>query len=324
MAADSANEAPDAAAQDGSKAAVCLACGSDFCESWASATDIEYCTTTQEFTYFHCLDCDCLWIDPVPVDALDTIYPENYYSYVNKTDSLISDIKSVLDKRFFRPILREIDSTKLRVLDVGGGSGGSLDLIREIDARVNETVIVDLDAGARAVALQQGHRFFHGPIEDFSLDDRFDMIIMLNLIEHVQYPCDVLQKARQLLAPGGRLVVKTPNWRSYDQFLFRYHSWGGFHCPRHWVLWTLPGFTEFARSCGLEVVSGKYTQGAPFWAISILDALRRKGVVSISQARPAYRHPLFGILSGVFAVFDSLRKPFAPPSQMFFVLKPMH
>lgn len=312
---------PGSIPDSGSRPVRCLACGSDAGEVWAEATDVEYFTTEAKFTYHRCRSCDCLWIDPVPTGALDTIYPGNYYSYVSKATSPVDTFKSALDKRLFRGILQQVAGDKLRVLDVGGGSGASLDLVRAADARISETVIVDLDAGARAKAESEGHTFFHGRIEDYDQRGSFEVILMLNLIEHVQNPADVLCKARDLLAPGGRLVIKTPNWRSYDQFLFRNQSWGGFHCPRHWVLWTLPGFNAFARSCGFEVASEKYTQGAPFWAVSVLNVLRLKGWVTVSRERPVYRHPLFGVLCGIFALIDLLRSPFAAPSQMFIVLK---
>jgi 2-polyprenyl-3-methyl-5-hydroxy-6-metoxy-1,4-benzoquinol methylase len=299
----------------------CLACGSDHFEHWADATDVEYFTTERCYSYYRCRDCDCLWIDPVPLDALDKIYPSNYYSYSEASLSVIATVKNVLDRRFFRSHLGDTGGASLRLLDVGGGSGLSLNLAREADSRVTDTVIVDLDAGAQSVAEKNGHTFFHGRFEDYETSDTFDCIFLLNLIEHVANPGDVLRKVGRLLKPGGKLLIKTPNWRSYDQFLFRHDSWGGFHCPRHWVLFTLPGFRTFANACGLDVVSAQYTQGAPFWAVSVLDSLRKRGLVSIGPDRPACEHPLFGVLCGVFACVDLLRKPFAHPSQMFFILR---
>ncbi len=298
----------------------CLACGSGGGEVWAIATDIEYHTTESRFTYFRCRACDCLWIDPIPVDALNEIYPPNYYSYAENSVSLVGRIKSVFDRRLFRSLLSNVTGDALRVLDIGGGSGASLDLVRETDGRVTETVVVDLDDGARDLAQLQGHMFFHGRIEDYDDSAPFDLILMLNLIEHVANPAEVLRKVAMLLRPGGRILVKTPNWRSLDHFLFRHQSWGGFHCPRHWVLWTMPGFRALAESCGLEIVSEKYTQGAPFWAVSVLNSLRKIGLVSVTRERPACDHPLFGPLCGLFAMVDCVRMPFAHPSQMFFVL----
>jgi SAM-dependent methyltransferase len=67
-----------------------------------------------------------------------------------------------------------------------------------------------------------------GPGVDFTLDlldsdavagisDRWDSILALNLLEHVYDPIRVLEHARQLLAPGGTIVVVGPaSWQLHD------------------------------------------------------------------------------------------------------------
>src|SRR5882672_1342509 len=58
------------------------------------------------------------------------------------------------------------------------------------------------------------HRFSTQVLAD--LDERFDAITMIELIEHLP-PADarrLLAEARGLLSPQGRLVVTTPNYRS--------------------------------------------------------------------------------------------------------------
>ena len=312
---------PDvAASRAGDHEPLCLACGSQDSELWAEATDIEYCTSDRAYAYLRCKACDCLWIDPVPADSLEAIYPSNYYSYSGEDPSFIGRVKNALDRRVFRALVSEIPGQKLRALDIGGGSGSALDILQQADARIHDTVVLDMDDGAKRIAESRGHDFVHGRIEDYAPDGLYDLVLMLNLIEHVANPAEVLRKVTSLLKPGGRIIVKTPNWRSLDHYLFRHQSWGGYHCPRHWVLWTMPGFRILVESCGLEVVSAKFTQGAPFWAISVLNILNRAGFVSVTAQRPISSHPLLGPLCGIFAVFDYLRKPFSNCSQMVFIL----
>ena len=98
---------------------------------------------------------------------------------------------------------------------------------------------------------------------------------MLNLIEHVADPVGVLRKAVDLLAPGGRIYIKTPNFRALDAILFRHRNWGGYHCPRHFVLFSRKGFAAAAARAGLRIEEFAYTQGTPFWSVSVLDQLRR-------------------------------------------------
>jgi len=125
---------------------------------------------------------------------------------------------------------------------------------------------------------------------------------------------------RKLLSPNGVVLVKTPNYDALDARIFRHHSWAGFHCPRHWVLFTKPSFEALAGKAGLATRHFAYTQGAPFWAASVLMWLASKGLASVSQQRPVFSHPLFALLSAGFAGFDFMRRPFAKTSQMFFIL----
>jgi hypothetical protein len=144
---------------------------------------------------------------------------------------------------------------------------------------------------------------------------------MLNLIEHVANPLAVLQKVRGLLADGGLILVQTPNYRSLDATLFRRLVWGGFHCPRHWVLFDRAAFQQICRAASLEIEAFSYTQGAPFWAWSIMYQLRKLGLVKYDRERPVGDHPLTSILMAAFAAFDLARGLVFKTSQMVAVLR---
>jgi SAM-dependent methyltransferase len=186
---------------------------------------------------------------------------------------------------------------------------------------VKTTTVVDLDPQAEALAKAHGHDYFHGRIEDYQPKERYDFILALNLIEHVAKPLDVMRKLNECLTSEGILLIKTPNIDSLDARIFRHHNWGGFHCPRHWVLFDKASFLSLATNAGLSVVHFKYTQGAPFWAVSILAALHARDLVKMDTERPAFRHPLYKLLILFFAAFDLVRAPFANPSQMFCILR---
>jgi len=207
-----------------------------------------------------------------------------------------------------------------KVLDIGGGSGQQLDIARSADKRVAHTQIVDLDKKAKELAEQKGHAFSCGPVEKFNTDQQYDLIIMLNIIEHVQNPTAVLMQAKKLLNDHGRIIVKTPNWKSLDQKFFG-SFWTGYHCPRHWTLWNRKGFIDIVNRSELKVVRSWYTQGGTFWAASLLSLLNHLGIIHLDANRPVAWHPLYYPLAGFFAAFDFARLPFSKPSQMLFILR---
>lgn len=284
------------------------------------AKDYEYFSVKDEFTYFNCADCNAIFIHPVPVDQLKKIYPPNYYSFLNKSKNIVVRLKEWLDKQFFKKILTQIPAKEISVLDVGGGTGWILSMLQETDQRISFTQIVDIDSMAKNIAEGNGHAYYEGTIETFNTDKRFNLILMLNLIEHVAYPLAVLQKAELLLRPGGTIVIKTPNTNSWDARLFKRTYWGGLHCPRHWIIFSEKNFRLLLQSTSLKIKTLNYTQGAPFWAFSIIAALHRKKIIRISSQRPIIFHWLFAPISAVFAVFDFLRRPFAKTSQLFITL----
>lgn len=288
--------------------------------SWyADAHDIEYYTSDRTFSFRKCQRCGVLFIVPMLWDRLGEIYPKNYYSYAPAKKGVVPRLNRSLDRRLLK-LLASIPGDRLSVLDIGGGSGWMLDRVKSCSSRVSFTQCVDLDEGAQAQAVARGHAYHLGRIEQFETDRRFDLVLALDLIEHVRAPALVLRRIEGLLTARGRVLITTPNFDALDARLFRHCSWSGYHTPRHFVLFNRQGFTELAEQSGLGVVSFSYTQGAAYWSVSVLDAMRRLGLIEISAQRPASDHPLNPLLQTSFAAFELARAPFARLSKMAFTL----
>lgn len=303
---------------------VCLSCGEKDLMKWASTKDTEYLSSDQFYTYYRCKHCHALSIHPVPREQIGLIYPHNYYSYRNANKGLVYKVKEFLDRRFFKKVLKGISGTDLNVLDVGGGRGWVLTMVKKSDHRVKNTQIVEIGSEAGVEARKAGHSYFGGGIENFKTDMRFDLILMLSVIEHVDNPVTILQKAGKLLRPGGRILIQTPNYDTLDARLFRHSFWGGYHCPRHWVLFQQESLIDICQRAGLSVVEFKYTQGAIFWSWSVISLLSQKGWLRVTPERSATDHPLMPILNVFFAGLEFLRLPFCKTSQVHLILSVEH
>lgn len=55
--------------------------------------------------------------------------------------------------------------------------------------------------------------------EDFETKERYDVIVMGFILEHVQDPASLLKKYRAFLKPGGKLYVAVPNAKSMNRRL---------------------------------------------------------------------------------------------------------
>lgn len=92
--------------------------------------------------------------------------------------------------------------------------------------------------------------------ESFALPDRFDTIVAGELIEHLSNPGLFLERARQHLRPGGRIVLTTPFPFS---LLYLLYAWTKFpktcQNPEH-TCWICPEtMRELTARAGLKIVS---------------------------------------------------------------------
>ena len=231
----------------------CLNCESFDVHLWTKASDFEYFTTNKEFNYYYCKVCKVLFINPLPENDLKKIYPNNYYSFIDQKSNLVIKIKNCMDNLLFKKLLVKIKSNNISILDIGGGTGCLLDNLKSLDSRIAYTRIVDIDSKSKKIALRNNHKYFCGKIENFNTDKKFDLIIMLNLIEHVKSPTIILKKVKSMLKKNGKILIKTPNYKSLDALIFRKSYWGGLHCPRHWIIFSASSFKNISNLVGLKI-----------------------------------------------------------------------
>jgi 2-polyprenyl-3-methyl-5-hydroxy-6-metoxy-1,4-benzoquinol methylase len=99
-----------------------------------------------------------------------------------------------------------------RVLEIGTGAGYG---IQEISAHCDEFITIDKSKVPVQLVLEQPNvRFFQveapGGLEEFP-DNYFDCVVTFQVIEHIKDDALFLQEIRRILAPGGMLIVSTPN-----------------------------------------------------------------------------------------------------------------
>ncbi|MDY6945771.1 MAG: class I SAM-dependent methyltransferase [Pseudomonadota bacterium] len=110
------------------------------------------------------------------------------------------------------------------ILEVGSGTGGNLEMLCEF----GEVKAMELDAHARELAIRktQGRvevRAGRCPDDIAFADQRFNLICMFDVLEHVEEDVATLAALRRSLASGGRLLVTVPAfswlWSTHDEFL---------------------------------------------------------------------------------------------------------
>jgi 2-polyprenyl-6-hydroxyphenyl methylase/3-demethylubiquinone-9 3-methyltransferase len=105
-------------------------------------------------------------------------------------------------------------------LDVGCGAG----LLAEPLARLGATV-TGIDAAPEVIAVAREHAQGQGLQIDYRVGDvqqlagTFDLVTSMEVIEHVADPAAFLKALAARLAPGGLLILSTPNATGWSRLL---------------------------------------------------------------------------------------------------------
>jgi protein O-GlcNAc transferase len=158
-----------------------------------------------------------------------------------------------------------------RWLDVGVGNGALQTTAEEFGY---QTVGLELRQGPAELLRGLGYDVRCLELEQLSQDERFDVISMADVLEHVPFPAQALAAARERMNPGGLLFVSMPNvdtfvWRQLDEAgtnpywaeLEHYHNFSREHL--YWLL----------RRNGFEpcsyAVSERYRAGMEVLAVRV-------------------------------------------------------
>jgi SAM-dependent methyltransferase len=124
-----------------------------------------------------------------------------------------------------REILSALISRKItlpegaRILEIGCGTGHNLEMLRHF-GRVDA---IEVDAAARAIASRRlGHEVMDAPLPDLPgvPDATYDLIAILDVIEHIDEDKAGLESLARKLKPGGKILITVPAfpwmWSAHD------------------------------------------------------------------------------------------------------------
>jgi SAM-dependent methyltransferase len=187
------------------------------------------------------------------------------------------------------------------MLDIGCGSGLSL---LEAQAMGAQARGVDADPNVRRIADELGVQVHIGSLYDepFS-DERFSLVILNQVIEHMPEPDKTLVRLRSRLGPSGRLVLVFPNVRSFWCRLSG-ARWINWHVPYHLHHFSREGFTQMAGRCGYRVKAVR-TITPNLWTVLQFRASR----LNIPRGSPS---PLWAVSSPQAA---EIRDQAVPPAR---------
>lgn len=153
-------------------------------------------------------------------------------------------------------------SPQIRIVDLGCGWG---QLLGEVMDRVSpETrsrcVPVGVEISRELARLSQAALARHGGtcIHANALQglqrlapESLDIVVMSSFLEHEVQPMPLLRECATTLRPQGHVVVKVPNYASWNRYL-RGARWCGFRWPEHVNYFTPATLQAFASAAGFQ------------------------------------------------------------------------
>ncbi len=142
-----------------------------------------------------------------------------------------------------------------RVLEIGCGRGRTGELLAS--ALGCEVSGVELNPVVAGEARARLGRVWAGDFQTLEIDDRFDVVLALELYEHLPEAEAGLAKMRGLLRPGGRLVLSVPNVGHHsvvgDLLAGRWDYLPiGLLCYTHYRFFTRRTLADWLRRSGFE------------------------------------------------------------------------
>ena len=235
-----------------------------------------------------CAICGLAYLNPRPrAELIPEFYKKDYFTGASaergegglKLNLDVSDSASDQNQKSIpRPIA--IINEKFggfkgkRVLEIGCATGDLLHRIQIEGASVKGLEISDFAAD---VARRRGLDVTTGTVEEFAPKnkEKFDIVLALEVIEHVLSPTSFFEHASRLLKPGGLLLISTPNYACVKRFR---DSWIGFNMSFEHIYFY--SFDALKKMMAKEGLVNSYMETSKY-----LGAGRKGGIIERQTER---------------------------------------
>lgn len=236
--------------------------------------------------FIRCPMCQCLFVDP---------YPDRETNVAFQGAETVARLEREDEERlgYFTKRLERLESRTgvvqpgSRLLEIGCGTGI---LLREARSRGWQADAVELSAelAAKARANNPEATITTGDIQTFEPQGPpYDAVIALDVLEHVLQPLTMVENCRELLRPGGLLMIQTPNTRSY-RARNKGAKWDMLDPDQHINLFSPDALRVLLTTVGFDVLemttasgTGK-EKGVALWVAGLKESLL--GVLALGSA----------------------------------------
>jgi 2-polyprenyl-3-methyl-5-hydroxy-6-metoxy-1,4-benzoquinol methylase len=194
----------------------------------------DYFLTQEEFSIYKDDKTGVHFTFPQPLNNLSRYYEsENYISHTDGKKSLFEKIYQIAKQYNLDQKLKLIkESTQGKsILDYGCGAG---DFLQHMQKNGYDVTGMEPNPKANEISKSKigNENVVNCELKD--INQKFDIITMWHVLEHIPNLNEILAELKKHLNPGGTLIIAVPNHLSYDANYYGKY-WAAYDVPRH--LW---------------------------------------------------------------------------------------
>lgn len=262
------------------------------------------------FDLLSCAECGLVVSPDIWAPQIDEVVDQAWFgeSWDPAASPWLRWFESIGNRRTFDRIGHAAGAGSL--LEVGFGSGTFLAYMQARGWRVQGC---DVSPSACRRAADRWSVPTHcGAVASLPRDVRYDAVVMNHILEHVQYPLEMLEEIRARMNPGGHLQVAVPNISCWEA---RLPGWIGYQ-PYHFTYFTRETLTDAVIRAGFNIASISTHEQFASWFQSIagtmfpnMSGAARKDVRASLQAR-AGTSPIEHAYRATMVAFGAASWPF--------------
>lgn len=222
---------------------ICPLCGSDT-RLWGKKGS---------FNLHECVSCSLVFVNPLPNPL--SVYNQDYFSGANggfgyvdydaDKEPMVPTFNKYLD------LLARYGKASGKIFDIGAATGFFLKIAKNRGYSVSG---VEMSQYAASIASEAGIEVSSGDMMSMSIKpEEFDVVTMLDVLEHMTEPFKEISEVRRILKPGGLLLVNTPNGQSLLSKILK-TRWHLVLPPEHLFYFSPKNLALFLEKNGFDVV----------------------------------------------------------------------
>jgi len=219
---------------------------------------IDYTVSKETFEIVQCDNCKLLFTNPRPFanQAGKYYQSEEYISHSNTQKGLVNQLYHWVRNITLRQKTHWIDEYKIgekKLLDIGCGNGHFLKACQQEGWNVTG---MELDPNTAKKASELLQQEIHPSLKNISPEDKFEIISMWHVLEHVYEIKEYFDFFKRQLAPSGKLLFALPNHKSFDAEIFQQY-WAAYDVPRHIYHFEPKSLGSLAKKHGFKLIKSK-------------------------------------------------------------------